>query len=193
MENERQLVEALRQGSHPAFQMLYERYRSRIFYFLYGLTRTQADAEELFQSVFLKIWEHRASLDPRQSFSGYAYTIARNHAYNHIKKRLFGGSIEESIVANLKAGTNLENKLIDEDLSRYIDGLIDRLPERRREIFLLHFRQQKSYAEITGMLGISENTIDTQIRRALTYLRGQVEREFTALAFLIAMTQPWSV
>ncbi len=188
MNNEKQLVEALRNGSHQAFTQLYELYHTRVFYFIYGLIHSRADADELFQTVFLKIWETRGGLDPQQSFSGWVYTIARNCTYNYVERKLFGCSIEESADANVRAGSNLEKRLIAEDLDHYLDGLIGRLPERRKEIFLLHFRDHLSYSEIRARLGISENTIDTQIRRSLAFLRSEVAKEFSATALLMGVT-----
>jgi len=66
-------------------------------------------------------------------------------------------------------------------LKRHIDSLIEHIPERRREIFKLRYEKELSYKEIAEQLNISENTVDTQIRRALNYLREQLGKELWAV------------
>jgi RNA polymerase sigma-70 factor (ECF subfamily) len=61
--------------------------------------------------------------------------------------------------------------------------LIDQMPERRREIFKLSRFNGMSYRQIAERLHISENTVDSQIRNALAFLRKEF-RKFLALAFL---------
>lgn len=180
MYNEKQLIIALRNGSHEAFRQLYEHYQTRIFYFIYGILHSRPDTEELFQSVFLKIWENRTIIDEEGSFSGYIYQIARNSIYNHLEKQLYARKLETQLsrITAIDDYGSVENKVMSDDLNIFINRLIEQLPERRKEIFLLHYRQHKTYKEITEALRISENTVDTQIRRSLDFLRTEISKEF---------------
>ncbi len=68
-------------------------------------------------------------------------------------------------------------KVLDNDNAHYIKGIIELLPERRREIFILSRVSDMTYKQIAEHLGISENTVDTQMRRALSFLRERLSRE----------------
>lgn len=192
MYDEKRLVEQLGRGNHEAFRRLYEHYRMRIYFLLGRMLRSRDDVEEVFQTVFVRLWESRELLDPQQSFGGYLYTIARNCVYKHIGREISRQRLVMQIDGEIPAADgHLENLIAESDLENFLARLISRLPDRRREIFELHYRQHKTYREIGRLLGISENTVDTQIRRALNFLREQAGREFNAALPIIAFASLW--
>lgn len=78
-------IEALQHGDHQAFEKVFLGYFDKVKYFLNGLLRSEADAEELAQDIFVNLWQNREAIDPQKSFNTYLYTIARNTALNYLK------------------------------------------------------------------------------------------------------------
>lgn len=73
-------LKALREGDEKAFEKIYLNYYKKTLYFITGLVKSEDDAKELTQEVFIKLWTNRETLDPERSVHSYMYTIARNVA-----------------------------------------------------------------------------------------------------------------
>ena len=70
----------------------------------------------------------------------------------------------------------LEDEIIAQDLSQYIDQIINQLPPKQQEVFTLSRRQMLTYKEIAEQLGISEKTVETHIYQALKFIRKGLEK-----------------
>ena len=79
-----------------------------------------------------------------------------------------------TVLAALEEPYDVEEEIDAHNLQEYIDRLIDELPPRRREIFNLSRKEQKSYKEIAILLNISEKTVENQISEALKYLKKNI-------------------
>ena len=172
------LVCALIQGSDEAFLQLYSRFKTRVYAFIYQMVSSQDVAQEIFQDVFVKLWENRAHIDPEQSFNAYLYTIARNSVYSFWRKCLNRRKLEQYLntggeVVSLQS----ENSVADRDYWVYIRSIIDHLPQRCKEVFILKHFHNKSYKEISRRFGISEKTVDNQIQKAKGLIRKQIQSE----------------
>jgi len=174
---EKILVFYLKQGSSKAFEQLFLRYHKKLYHFCKKIINSKEEAENLVQSVFMEIWENRIGLDEDKSFGGYLFKIAKNKGYNIIRKM-----INEKAYLEYVAGKGNPHMLVDDggyefrQITETIVHLINSLPPRRKEIFLLSRDKGLSYKEIAQMLQISENTVDTQIRNVLDYLREEVKK-----------------
>ena len=80
MKVDKNLLIDLKNGDEKAFENLFWNYNERVYYFIYSLLSDKSMAEDLTQSVFLKILERREGIDPEQSFDAYLFTIARHLA-----------------------------------------------------------------------------------------------------------------
>jgi RNA polymerase sigma-70 factor (ECF subfamily) len=131
----------------------------------------------------MKIWENRGIIDHERSPNAYLFTIAKNCALDVLRQKARRLLFEKQLIDNFKVSEDGEAPIIDEDLKRYINNLITHIPERRREIFKLRYEKQLSYKEIAEKLGISENTVHSQISHALRYLREQLGKELWTVTF----------
>jgi len=179
--SDKELSLAISNGSHEAFSRFFDIYEKSIYGFLYNMLRSREEAEELLQVVFMKIWENRSTINHELSLEAYLYTIAKNSALNMLHQKVRKLLFEQQLIDNFKVSEDGEASLIEKDLKRHIDNLITHIPERRREIFKLRYEKELSYKEIAEQLNISENTVDTQIRNALNYLRQQLGKELWAV------------
>lgn len=177
----------LKQGDEKAFEAVYWKYSSWVYNFIHSLLYDKSLAEDLTQTVFLKIWEKRAIIDPELGFDSYLFAIARNLVYKETEHRLQSEQFHVALNDHSVATDSLTEDNIDaESLREYIDTLIEQLPSARKEIFQLSRRQHLSNKEIASRLSISEKTVETQLYRALRFIKQKLSED-TNLVVLILL------
>lgn len=177
----------LKQGDEKAFEAVYWKYSSWVYNFIHSLLHDKSLAEDLTQTVFLKIWEKRAIIDPELGFESYLFAIARNLVYKETEHRLQSEQFHVALNDHSIATDSLTEENIDaESLREYIDTLIEQLPSARKEIFQLSRRWHLSNKEIATRLSISEKTVETQLYRALRFIKQKLSED-TNLVVLILL------
>ena len=84
----KELLILIREGDRVAFYNIYERYCKRLYGFVLRYIKQEADAEEIVQEVFIKIWESRNNIDIYSSFESFLFTIAYNATISLFRKRV---------------------------------------------------------------------------------------------------------
>lgn len=186
LHTEKELVKKLKAGDPFAFEVLFYKYRNKIKGFVVRLIPAQIDPEEIVQEVFVKIWLKKEAINPEKDFQSYLFSIAKNLVLDHLKsavnRRLY--FVEELFQQDLMIDdVNPEDPLPNEAEDKLL-CLIQQIPERRREIFCMSRFEGLSYKQIAERLKISENTVDSQIRNALSFLRKEF-RKIAILGFLL--------
>ena len=177
-----ELMILAQEGSSGAFDLLFERYRNRIFSFLCRMlgSNTQA-AEELLQEVFVKAFQGRDLFEPKAKFSTWLYTIARNHFRNHVKSRRYDQAMRTVSLDAEAAGAEIADRtprvtaMEREEQVEAMEGAIAQLEEKYREVFLLHAVDGLAHEEIARMLDVNPATVRTTYHRARRMLRERLE------------------
>lgn len=185
----KQVLQRLKNGDEGAFDTVFWSYNSHVFHFIDSLLYDKTLAEDFTQNVFLKIWERRESINPEDSFESYLFTIARNMVYKESEKRLLSERFLEYIGNQQDFDGQLEAKIDAESLREYVDELVEQMPPSRRNIYYLSRKQHLTNKEIAKQLSISEKTVETQLYRALQYLRVKLADEITVLALLFISSE----
>lgn len=177
IENEELLVRNLSKGSILAFNTLFRFYSSKLYRFINGYLRSPEESEEVVQEVFLTLWEKRTELKDELSLRSYLFTIAFNVVKKHFRSKSY---LKKYLDSGLWSDINMDTTgTIDyNSVYSFIKDLIERLPERRKEIFIRSRFEGISIAEIAQELGISHKTVENQITAALKFLRQNLDREF---------------
>lgn len=177
----------LKRGDEKAFEVVYWKYSSWVFNFIHSLLYDKSLAEDLTQTVFLKIWEKRVNIDPELGFDSYLFAIARNLVYKETENRLQSEQINITLKGRSPETESLMEENIDANsLREYIDTLVEQLPPSRKDIFHLSRRQHLSNKEIATRLSISEKTVETQLYRALRFIKQKLSED-TNLAILMLL------
>lgn len=176
--DESDLVECLSKGDIQAFNKLFRLYSGGLFRFAYGYLKSEAEAEDLVQEVFLIIWKKREDLKKELCFRAFLFTIIFNliRRQFRIKKNL-----QEYITTLSETGTDNStlHKVAFNSLDSYLRQLVDQLPERRKEIFIKSRFEGLSIKEIADEFGISHKTVENQITDALRFLRRHLWQEYS--------------
>ena len=171
MDNLSEWICKIRTGDARAFEQLLRLYCQPLIHFVCRYVRDTSTAENLVQEVFLAIWTHRSQLDPARSIKTYLYTAARNQALKHLRH----SQVEQRSAADIEMALPHPQTPEDERQRREIGvalaQAIEALSEKARIIFSMNRFDQLSYAEIAEIQGISIKTVETQMGRALKFLR----------------------
>jgi RNA polymerase sigma-70 factor (ECF subfamily) len=177
---EEECVARIRLGDEGAFESLFHAYYPRLCDFVGTYVRSLDVAEELVQTVFLRIWEHRATWEPTAGVRAYLFAACRNQALGVLKHervvaRVAQHAAREGIPLGIAATqVGPDDELHASELAGALREVIDRLPERRRLVVILRWQQQMSHAEIARVLGISVKTVEVQLGRAFAFFRAQL-------------------
>jgi RNA polymerase sigma-70 factor, ECF subfamily len=175
LQDDRELLTLLQKDDTIAFEKLFKLYHKRVFAFALHLLPSSSQAEDIVQNVFMAVWNQRKTIQLTTSFITYLFGITRHMVYDFIQRKIQQEAfVEYTLENNSEYGFITEEEVIFHELEEQLKKLIGELPERRREIFRLSRIDGHSYKEISEKLGISENTVDTQIRHALSYLRNHL-------------------
>lgn len=169
---EQKLVSLLRSGSQFAFERLFENYSQKLYRFSLSYLKSETEAEEIVQDVFLKLWENRDKLRNETSFQSYLFTIAFNDIRKHFNKK----AREERYRTEILEFLSDENPAIEtnpdfDKLVIKLESLIDQMPDRRKEIFWKRKKEAKSVKDIASEMSISPKTVENQITEAMNYLK----------------------
>ncbi len=180
------LVSELRKGNSRAYELLFKEYNRKLYHFSMYFLKNQENAKGIIQEVFLKVWNHRHELDPEKSFGGYIFKIARNIIYNQLKKNIQQEYYYEFVRSSWHEESNDTEKAINNnELANVLSEIIDTLPPRRKEIFLMNRVNGLTMKEIAHKLHISVNTVDTQIQRSLKYLRENLGKYYETIILIM--------
>lgn len=169
-------LNGLKEGRIASFESMYQYYSGRVYNFINSIVKDRTLSKDLTQDVFMQIWDNRTGIDCEGNFDSYIFTIARNRVYHYIKREMWFQQYfevvakEKPLEGKNEADHELDNLLLEE----YILKLISELPESRRRIFMMYWKEELNYMEIAGQLSISEKTVATQVQRSLQFLRSKM-------------------
>ncbi|MGB8489844.1 MAG: RNA polymerase sigma-70 factor [Bacteroidales bacterium] len=183
-----ELVEKLQKGSVEAFDLIYGKYSGKLYLFALKYLRYKADAEELVQSVFLKLWENRKNLNKEFSFKSYLFTIAYNDICKLFRNRRYRQQfIEDKLYENPLSSCDEAEGIEYRSILERVQQIINKLPERQKSIFLKSRNEGKSSKDIASELNLSPGTVDNYISETLNLIRSRLRSEDFALLLAFSL------
>ncbi len=172
-----ELMTRLKNGDMLAFDRVYELYSHKLFSFVFKILKNEADADDIVQEVFVKIWESRHKLEDHKLLNSYIFTIAYNNSIDLIRKRINNTKYLENLkkFASINVSATIISQIEFNELNHQAEKLIANLPERQKQVYLLHREDGLTYPEIAEKLGISKNTVENHMVKALRYLRENMD------------------
>ena len=169
------LVNQAREGNRSAFAQLADRFHKDIFRMVFYRIRSQVDAEDIAQDVFLKAYQNIASIKDAAKFRGWLFSITLNRIRDFQRKKRFRSLFkmeDENIESHPTEKVDPDQPdalghVLRKDFWRQIGLILKKLPQMEREVFLLRFFDHLSINEIAGVLKKNESTVKTHLYRAL--------------------------
>jgi len=178
-----QLMLGVKQGDEVSFALLLQRYRRPLCHFLNRMVRDTAQAEDLAQEVFLRVYRARRDYEPSAKFTTWLFRIATNLALNALRDgRHRQAEISLDAPAEGEDGSEMtldvpdgepvvEQQLVARERVAVVRRAIHALPEKQRAAVLLHKYQELDYEEIARILGCSVSALKSLLFRAYETLR----------------------
>jgi RNA polymerase sigma-70 factor, ECF subfamily len=170
--SDEKLIQEIRADNMFAFDVLYKKYSKRLYRFGYSILKSREEAENLVQDVYLNLWENRHKVEKGSSIKYYLFTIAHNSAISIIRKKIKESEFVEYLKSLQEVNEEPVNVELEyNELTNKLDEIIQTLPHRQKEVYLLHRVEGLKYNEIAERLHISVNTIENHMSRALKTIR----------------------
>lgn len=185
-----ELVTNLKKGDGAAFKEIFSRYHQKLLFYTISIVKSKSVGKDIVQETFLKLWEKRTKLQPDQSLSSYIHIIARNMAFNHLKRAGYDDGLKEKIwesILETQQRVLFEEELHARENSQWVRKAIDQMPPRRKLIFQLSREKGMTHREIARKLGISKNTVKNQMVSAQKEIR-EFLRRYTDIALSLILS-----
>lgn len=175
-------------SKHIRFERLHSAYSGRIYNLVMKISHGDSYlAEEITQTVFLRLWEKFDLIDENQNPKSYLFQIARNTLLNHLKH----DTIEYIYLNYLKDVPTedyyTQNSVDSKFLNQYMMQLVEELPFMRRKVFTMSRLQYLSNKQISDELGISVSTVETHLTLALKFMREELKKRYGIICMLTTL------
>ena len=172
-ERDADLVAALRRGDrHAVLEGLMDRYRQKVMHLAFSILRSESLAEDMSQTVFVKVWQAMPSFDGRAALSTWLYTIARNSCLTAVERERRLVALEDfSDVADdddpLSFGASPPNtETAGQAAAEYdVAKLLGQLPEPYRRVVVLFYLEDRSCEEVGELLSMPTGTVKALLHR----------------------------
>ncbi len=178
--SDKQLFLLISQGDESAFREIFHAYRRILFPVILKLVKNEADAKEIIQETFLKLWLKRETLPTVENPGGWLYHIASTESLMHLRKESRYAKRLRKVAGSPAVG-GADADLIDihehfdrKEVKALIRDAVDKLPARRRQVFQMSRLEGYSRKEIAETLGISENTVRNQLTEAVEFIQDYI-------------------
>ena len=176
--NENDLVASAQTGSKGACNALIEVFYQRVYAFLRRLTNTDADAEDLTQRTFTKVWQALPGFSGRSTVSSWIHSIAY-HTYVDWRRAngRSEGRPEQWWAERVCPERKPDEAAASKDLANRIYTLVDELPGELRDTVHLHYYQELTLQETAEAMGVAVSTIKYRLRQAFDKLEKRLSPE----------------
>lgn len=167
LDDEAALVAAARHNA-DAFALLYRRYVTPIYRYLYSRTGNAGDAQDLTAQVFLEALESLSRYHDRGNFAAWLFTIARRRAVDHYRRT---PCLSLDDIDDLPARNDPVADVIERETLEQLGTLVSQLDAGQRELLQLRFAGDLTFRQIGVVQGRSEAAVKMALRRVLDHLR----------------------
>ena len=191
-ENEKYLIEGIRNDDSIAFKVIYNKYFSRLYYFTFEFIPIDDLAENIVQDTFFTLWNKRHELAENTTLGAYLFTVAKNNCLYRLRdqryrQRLFdsGGFGETEMEMNTAVLNSLDSSSYTfDEIERIIQETLDQLPPQCKRVFMLSRFEDRKNREIAEELNISVKVVEKHMTKALKIFRVALKDYLPLVAYL---------
>jgi len=171
------LVLQCQEGDSEALEALIARWQPRFARLAWRLTSEREAARDIVQDTWLAIVRGLARLDDPARFRPWAYRIVKNKCVDWTRRRVVQRAATEELRGRATERADIDPA--EQDETRQLRHVIDRLPDEQRMILALHYSEQMSIVEIAAVLGVPPGTVKSRLFHARNRLKEAMERTET--------------
>jgi len=175
-ETDNDLVAKSLQGNQKAFRQLIERHHATAYAVVRGVLGDRDGVEDVLQQVYIKIFKGLGGFRGDAQLSTWIYRIARNQALDFVQKKRLDTTPIDDVALAVPDADGPAAALESRDMSACLDQAMSKLDENHRMALELRYMGQRSYEEISVIMGVPLGTVKTYIYRGKAELKKVVSR-----------------
>lgn len=174
---ETELLSDLKKGDHSSFEKIFDLYSKPMYRFSLSYLKSKEAAEDVVQEVFMKIWINREGIKKDASFHSYLFTIALNAIRKQFNLLSAVNEVKHDLLLELSSRKqDFDERANYQDLLNKLHEFIDRMPEKRKQVFIRKKFEDKSLKLIAEELQIDPKTVEYHITEAMKFLKKEFEK-----------------
>lgn len=182
------LLAKIAEGNQHAFKIIYETYYRKIFIYALRYVKSDLDAEEITQEVFLKLWLRDPAALPINNLDGYFQTLVRNRSLDMLRRKVLEDHADlDSAVNWNEAHNDTEEMIILKETKKVLDEGVNLLTPQQRQVYKLCHQDGLKYEEAAKELNISISTVHSHMKLALKFLRGYLKQHTDIAAVIVIL------
>lgn len=158
-----------------AFKQRYLPFHPKLYRIAYALLEDKADAEDILQEAYCKLWKKRDELEEIQHPEAFSITLVKNLCLDYLRSPRSNRDEEIMETVVLPSSTSPDKELEEKENIRHIRKIIDQLPENQRQVIRLRGIEDCSFEEIEQITGLTTSNIRTLLSRARKFIREKLE------------------
>jgi RNA polymerase sigma-70 factor (ECF subfamily) len=179
------LLQRIAARDTAALADLYDRHSRLLFGFILRIVRNRAEAEEILQEVFVRVWTRAELYDPRLGRpTPWLVRLARNCAIDRLRARKIrdvagGPALDESVADPAVSGTDIrtpETLVLDAERRETVMDALAGLPPEQRRLIEAAFFEGYTHSELAKRFGLPLGTVKTRIRAGMIAMRQRLEQ-----------------
>ena len=168
------------------FEALFKKHFRELHAYGFSLLKDWDAAEEVVQSLFLKLWEKNEFLNIKTSIKSYLYKSVYHDCLNYLRRQKVHLKYQTTTAYSMKNHIDdAAGKLKLSELEHHLEKALSKLPEKCRAIFHLSRFEELKYQEIANQLDISIKTVETHMGKALRILRKEMKEFLPIIALML--------
>lgn len=178
----------IKEGDENFFNLLFEKYRNRLFTYLFKITKSKETAEEIVLDVFLKLWNGRQVIDTIKNLDGFLFRVAYHRAVDFFRAASRDPKLQEQIwdlMTEVVSYETADQKLLENEIEQEIRAALKNLSPQRRKIYYLRNYEGLSYADIARRLNLSQNTVRNHLSASLRFIREFLSKSEAGALYLL--------
>ena len=184
LQDQEQLVHLMTEGSEYAFTQIFDHYRGPVFGTALKYLKSEQQAEEIVQDIFLKVWTKRVEMREVKNFSAFLFTMARNAIIDRLRKMAKERVAQEVLSKQKNFVEDADYKLRDGEYQELLEQAISNLTPKQKEVFILAKMEGCSYREIAEKLDISVFTVKVHMTKSLQSIREYLQTRMDTMCFV---------
>lgn len=175
---------AIKRREQDVFKQLFESYFKKMVLFAEYFLLDRDEAEDIAQEVFVDLWNNALTLPVVSNLKSYLFVQVRNRCLNRLKHLHVEDHYKQWLL-EAQAYAEIPEVELDQDVLKKVYDVIEELPDQSKVIFKRCVLDGKKYKEVAEELGISVNTVNTQMSRAYKFIRSRLGISFLVLLSVI--------
>lgn len=165
------LVTKMKNSDVHAVEKLFRQYYEPLVHYATKYVNDTHIAENVVHDIFVRMWNNRHEIDFGVNIKTYLFNAVRNQSLKYLKKANREDTYKSEDITIEYDPDTPESKLLEKEVQESIQNAVNELPPKCREIFCMNRFDGLIYNDIASILDLSIKTVETQMSRALKYLR----------------------